>query len=144
MIHLPFDKQGAVLVAILVSGFLFSGCGLTKVNKYETVRFDEAFEMEIPARAKPAKISSKSESELIQNNYLKIGDLSIEYPQEVCLSDSGCEAVSHSEDPTTRLLKDAAQHGADLVVLSKNNASTKGTVEVQGECSGRGAETIVG
>ncbi len=108
----------ALLTAIILAGFARS-VATTKENFVATATVAD---QKLSPRATPAQVTQESEEALIKKGFVRIGEIS---EDEVTGTYWGSEKPAEpapSRDVTTPLLHRAAEHGGDLVVLTRDNA----------------------
>jgi hypothetical protein len=86
-----------------------------------------------PIRSTPAVITTKGEHELLAEGYIPIGNIEVLYDTQKCIDDT-CTQFPHIEDATSRLLKEAAIKGGELVILTTKNRIREKEDIIQKEC----------
>ena len=126
-----FNKRKSALFFVSIT-FLFLSIVCSSLTANENVKYISFLSNDPPARKKPAQVTTKREDELLSEGYMPIGKIEVIYDISICLDDK-CTEYPHKEDSTSRLLKEAALKGGDLVLLSNKNRLLK-KEDIQGEC----------
>ena len=81
------------------------------------------------SRSQAAQVTKDDTTELRERGFALLGVLSVEHVTERCdwgeKTEKECKPISQRHDPTTELLKEAADRGADLVVLHEDRAASE-------------------
>lgn len=128
----------AAVCATLALALLTSGCAgmmkqLSEELSGEKVEFEPVYKAKFEARGR-ATVTALDAIALERDNYVRLGGLSVKFIDKRCFPKDGCSSESHSELPTSRLLREAAQYGGDVVVLGRNNARGQGQAVKNGRC----------
>ncbi|MFO7740425.1 MAG: WG repeat-containing protein [Desulfatiglandaceae bacterium] len=111
--------------------FLTITCNSLFAN--EQVKFLSFLPKDPQSRSEPARATTRSEDELLAEGYMPIGNIDVWYDTRKCIGDK-CTQYSHEEDSVSRLLKEAAIKGGDLVVLTAKNKRSEEEDFIKGEC----------
>jgi hypothetical protein len=141
-IHLKPIAAVIVIIAIITG---LNGCASpptkpamkTKAKSGETLKFtrNSALQEDFSSRTQQPSRSSAHGDELLKAGYVEIGHLYVKHTKKECYERENCVTIYQGKDqPTTALLKAAAYHGADLVVIKKNNVPTKKMSFKRGKC----------
>ena len=154
-------KQYRLPLAIryLVYGFalaflgLFVSCALAPK---QTVNYKAAMDRKFEPSKQPAQVTTLTESQLLEQGYIKIGDLYVEQVYSVCYERAreylctscshvvfdDCQQQQYSETLTDVLTKEAAERGGQLVKLaSSNQLSKRAVTRATGFCKRDHTET---
>lgn len=107
-----------VSVVLIVAGFTDS---FAEVKK-KFVAAEAVLGLKMSPRPAPARITQESEESLTRKGYVRIGTISLEEVTGTFWGPEKPPEPQPSRDLTTPLLRRAAEHGGDLVVLSRNNS----------------------
>ncbi len=124
---------GTIAVALLAGGCAGMMKQLREEMSDEKVEFRPVYKAKFDAR-REAAATSLTPTELESGSYVRLGELSVKFIDKRCFPKDGCSSESHSELPTSRLLREAAQNGGDTVVLGRNNNRGKGQAVKNGRC----------
>ena len=96
--------------------------GSTKVD------FSREGDLKLKARKTPAKPTELTVDDLLDQDYIQLGTMSVEQQLEVCKvkkdGKTDCKKIKQGEDSTTVLLERAAKKGTDLVRISKDKSNS--------------------
>ena len=110
----------AVFIVFLAAAPGFAGRGDAAKERF--VAAEAVIGEKLAPRPAPARLSQESEDDLIKKGFVRIGEISLD---EITGTFWGQEKPPQnfpSPDLTAPLLRGAADHGGDLVVLSRSNA----------------------
>lgn len=127
------------LFIVGISSLLLVGCGsmmkgLSEDLSDEYIDFNPIYTAEFASRSGSAASTAKSKDELERDDFIDLGSLSVKYVNKRCFPGEECEIETHSGLPTNRLLKEAADVGADAVKLTQDNISGSGQAVKNGDC----------
>ena len=133
MLRLFSFKPLLGIFSFLILLLALSGCaGL--LGSHEKTTYHPKLKQTISKRTQLPKITSVSPNKLRDDNYVEIGTLSISRETKECWGNSKCDIYSHKGTATDQLLKEAAEHGADVVTLANNNTSRTKSLYKKGKC----------
>jgi len=119
----------ALLVLIIMAGF--TGAFADVKKKFVTAAALAG--LKLSPRPTPARIIQESEEALMKKGYVRIGEISIEEVTGTYWGSEKPPETQSSRDLTTPLLLRAAEHGGDLVVLSRSNSQDSYQVMKKGK-----------
>jgi len=113
---------------------LLTGCATIGGKPSERVTFTSRdTSVKLTPRERVATVTRETPERLANQGYAELGDLTVAYTKERCFGNH-CDPKSHSKTPTERLLREAAKHGSDVVILRQDNVSSSKGVTRQGRC----------
>ena len=119
-------------VIVVCSFFILTGCASGGGSKVVEIDYTPETDEKLAARPEPAKVTKESAEALNKKGYIDSGQISVKHIDKVCFGGK-CTENTHSEDPTTALLKDAAKKGGDLVSLSSDNSAYSDSAFTKGD-----------
>ena len=108
----------ALLVLVIMAGLT----GAFADVKKKFVPANAVAGQKLSSRPTPAQITQESEEALTKKGYVRIGEISMEEVTGTYWGTEKPPETQPSRDLTTPLLLRAAEHGGDLVVLSRSNS----------------------
>ena len=90
-------------------------------------------DQKLSSRPKPAQVTQESEENLIKKGFVRIGEISMEEVTGTYWKSEKIPEAVPSRDVTTPLLRRAAEHGGDLVVLTRDNSPDSYQVTKKGK-----------
>ncbi len=127
-------RSGKCLSLQLALSLLLTGFATIAGESWEEVTFvDNHNAVAVAPRERNATLTAETPEHLKSHGYIELGRLRVTYTTERCFG-KNCDTKSHSEVPTERLLREAAKHGGDVVILSQDNRSGVNTLTKQGRC----------
>ena len=90
-------------------------------------------DQKLSSRPKPVQVTQESEENLIKKGFVRIGEISMEEVTGTYWKSEKIPEAVPSRDVTTPLLRRAAEHGGDLVVLTRDNSPDSYQVTKKGK-----------
>lgn len=118
-----------LLILIIMAGFTGSFAAV----KEKFVPANAVAGQKLSSRPTPAQITQESEEALTKKGYVRIGEISMEEVEGTYWGSEKPPEAQPSRDLTSPLLRQAADHGGDLVVLSRNNSNDSYQVTKKGK-----------
>ena len=118
-----------LMIAIIMAGFTGSFADVKK----KFVAADAVAGLRLSPRPAPARITQESEEALMKKGYVRIGEISLGEVTGTYWGSEEPPETQPSRDLTTPLLRRAAEHGGDLVVLSRDNSQDSYQVVKKGK-----------
>lgn len=120
-------SRGLALLSVLL--LALTGCQAVKT---ERAAFTKRGDKNHGARSTPVQVVKKR-NQIDESTLLHIGSLSEEIDLEQCFG-SDCKTFNKTADTTSKLLREAAAKGADVVLLVKDNVRDSSLVTKKGRC----------
>lgn len=106
------------LTVIILAGF----AGPVEASKKNFMAAATVEGQKLSPRPNPAQVTQESEEDLIKKGFVRIGEISVEEVTGTYWKSEKIPETVPSRDVTTPLLRQAAEHGGDLVVLKRDNS----------------------
>jgi len=124
-------------IGIILSVVLVFCLGCIAGHRNISVDFEPEVDMAFDAPASPASLSDRSDVELLDDGYAKIGVLTFEQIVKRCLPKGNaiqCDTIIPESEHIKTLLAEAAKRGGELVTLSKDREEFARKIEKLGDC----------
>ena len=117
---------------------LLAGCGglgqeMRENVKNKVIQYDPIYKTKLSSRSKTPRMVT-SAAAIPRSGYVRLGTIYVEYVDKTCFRGRPCHQKSPGGTPTQRLLREAAEHGGDVVVMGANNIKTSGYATMNGAC----------
>jgi ankyrin repeat protein len=125
-------RIGAILVpltVIIMAGFM----GSNAAGKENFAAVEAIADQKLSSRPTPAQITQETEDSLVKRGFVRIGEISVEEVTGTYWKSEKIPETVPSRDVTTPLLRQAAEHGGDLVILKRDNSPDSYQVTKKGK-----------
>ena len=125
-------KTPVLLVSVLaaVLGCFPDSYAAAKVN---FIAAAAVADRQLSPRAAPARISIESEEDLVKKGYVRVGEIEVDEVTGTYWESAQIPDKIPSRDATTPLLRYAADHGGDIVIIKRDNSPESYNVTKRGK-----------